>query len=178
MTVPLSDAIQPQIAAALQILFTQRLVTIGSDRLSARTIQLWPLQLDPTQVAPYLVYSEHPQMGEIPNLRMAEVGGPTYHYTYWRTVFGTPRANTRDQGYSDIYTFRNRIQEALQSTYNLQGLIAPGALISAGGGEVLEGNNPMTMLLGSAVRIFGGQGTFYGEGKLVWRYLLRRNRNW
>jgi hypothetical protein len=156
--------IEQQIRKALAAIFTQELQTNLSTepRTQLFRLSLWPLQDDPTQVAPYLVYGRHPQLGRVRDSSIELVGGPT----------------SREEAEDDIGELSTRVEMTLQKHYNLNDILAPGVLLSADGSERLTGNNAAELILGTASRIYGGDGEFYGEAKIIWRYRLQRTRNW
>jgi hypothetical protein len=175
----MSSNIEQSIRQALTQIFTDQLITHAtSSRLALHTLRLWPLQDDPTEVAPYLVFGTHPQLGRVKDQEILEIGGPTYKWTYFRAVCGTPIATTREEATDDIEELTTKIEQVLEAHYNLNNVLAPGLLLSADGSEAVVNNKPNELLLGTATRIYGGEGEFYGEGKLVWRYSFQRVRNW
>lgn len=172
--------VEKSIRLALNTIFALELQTNipDTDRLQLHTIRLWPLQDDPTEVCPFVTYGPHPQLGRVVIADEAEIGGPTWYWTYFRAVVGTPLAVTRDQAYDDVEELVTRVETVLQKYYALENVMQIGQLTGDDGSEMVAGNNPVDMMLGSAHRIYGGDAQFYGEGKLIWRYRIMRMRNW
>jgi hypothetical protein len=170
-------AIEQQIRLALTQIFTNELVIPG-DPLSLKTIRVWPLQDDPTLVAPYVCFGPHPQLGRVPDEEIQEIGGATYFWTVFRLIAGTPLGISREIAWDNIEDLSTRLENVIQEHYNLANVLAPGALIAASGLEAITIQDPITMMLGSASRIYGGDNQFYGETKMIWRYRIQRVRTW
>lgn len=144
----------------------------ANDRLKLKTLVLWPLQADPTTSAPYIVFGPHPQLGRMPIPHEATIGGPTAWHTTWRLVYGTALRPDRDSALADIEEFGTRIQSVIEADPNLGGLVSPQ------GNFVVCGNSSAEVVLGNASHGFGGDGQFYGQGKIVFRYRYERQRIW
>lgn len=172
----LTSAIEIQILTALTQVFTAELQTAITDSLAMQTIRPWPLQDDPTQVAPYITFGPHPKIGWLTG-KDVTIGGPIPYWTYWQAVMGTPQSADRVTAYNNIFELTRRVEQVLQRHYDLANVLTNGPLKSAGGNETLTGQSPVLEVAMHA-NIFGGDAQFYGTSKLIWRYRYERQPNW
>ena len=184
MTTFATNDIDEQILAALNQIFHYELQEqVLGDPLALRTLKQSDLQDDPTLTAPYLTYK--PYGSELEGMRLmdhheekiygcAEIGGPVrYLYTY-ECTYGTPQTSTRELARAAIAGLQGRIVQCLIKYMDLAGVLAPGALESADQTQVLEGQNTR-LVTKAGYRIYGGEQTFYGKGKINWVYPVSWN---
>ncbi len=178
----LSSDIDEQILSALAQVFTTELITnVAGDPLALKTLKQFDLQDDPTQVAPYLVYG--PAKNEDGNIRQpsseeermfgwcpAEIGGPLRYVHLFEAKFGTPLSASRETARQTAAALLSRIAGVIIKYQDLSGVLSSGGeLASADFSRILRGSNPL-LVTQMGYRIYGGEQTFYGEGKLSWRY--------
>lgn len=170
------------ILRALQIVFTTELIEkMGRDPLQLRVLRQAPLQDDPTLSAPYLVYApdEREEKGTMrikPGSELdteygsAEIGGPLRYIQYYTATCGTPLKTAREDARAAIANLTARVVLVLQNFFELTGVLGPGVLTSPDQMVRLEGNHPY-LVDRTTTRIYGGESTFYGEGKVYWHYV-------
>lgn len=177
----LSSDIDEQILAALSVVFTTTLQTnVVGDPLALKTLKQFDLQDDPTQVAPYLVFG--PAKNEDGNIRQpsseeermfgwcpAEIGGPLRYVHLFEGKFGTPVSPSREAARALAASLLSRIAGTIIMYQDLSGVLSSGELASADESRVIRGSNPL-LVTQMGYRIYAGEQTFYGEGKLSWRY--------
>lgn len=173
--------IDEKILSAIGIIFQRELQTNVSDALALKTLKQAPLQDDPTLVAPFVCYSneggtegqsmrlvahghETAEYGDI------EIGGPIRYLYCYSCSFGTPLATTREQVRADAATLMTRIVRALIKYSDLSGVLVEGQdMASDDYGQRIEGQN-IRLVTNAGYDLFGGETTFYGKGKVCWRY--------
>lgn len=176
--------IEGAIMDALKTIFTNELITAYAltDRYRLHTLTEFPLQDDPTQVAPYVAYAVAYEIGRMPaNISGAmEIGAGPLWRTYFKAVCGTPYASTKIQAYKDINELSRRIERSVMKHFDLSNVSSPtsGLLFSGDGSEYVDAMNPLTMWVRTLRRAYGGDGTFYGEALMFWSYNFRRPRDW
>lgn len=177
-----SPDIDENILSALQQVFQVELMeylTAQGDPLTLKTLKQSDLQDDPTLVAPYLTYRPDIDKGVMPPTPEQEkmyggheIGGPILFIHYYDAKFGTPLATDRASQRRAIGILSSRVQSVLIKFYDLAGVIADGALESPDQSKVIEGASPY-LIDRATTRIFGGETTFYGEGRIYWHYPVR-----
>jgi hypothetical protein len=164
--------IEETINSTLLSLFQQELITnVSTDTLALRTLKLAPLQDDPTTTAPYLVFEKDPNKGvrkmdkgeEEREYGCAEIGGPLRYLLFYEATCGTPLATTRDDAQAAINNLVSRIMNVIARHYDLSGLRSQDAA------RLVEGANAY-LIDNATTRIYGGESTWYGEGKIYWHY--------
>lgn len=175
----IASDIDDQIMAALQQIFAYELQQqVVGDSLALKTLKPDPLQDDPTLSAPYVIFK--PFGGEGEGVRLlkheeehlyggTEIGGPIRYLHLYECEYGTPQAATRQQARSDAAGLQARIVTALIKYMDLSGVLAPGELQSADQSQRIEGQN-YHMVTHAGYRIYGGEQTFFGKGRVFWQY--------
>lgn len=165
--------IEETILAALGKIFQYELIDqMAGDPLQLHTLKESPLQDDPTQVAPYLVYGPNNEKTmHLDHENPPEIGGPLHFIHHFFAKFGTPLGSTRDIQYSNIAILNARVVGTLVKYYDLAGVLIEGPCQSPDQSKVIEGANPnMIDENNTSYRIYGGEQTWYGEGKVTFHY--------
>lgn len=174
-----SPDIEEQILKALGIMFKTALVTniLVADPLRLNVLKVAPLQDDPTQTAPYLVYGLDELKGIIlmPHELVKqygdiEIGGPIRYLYHYTATCGTPFQSTREACLAQINNLANRVVRTLIDHFALSDII-PGVseMMSADGGIRLEGANKM--LVDTILpTLEGGEQTWFGKAVISWHY--------
>jgi hypothetical protein len=171
--------IDERILTALQTIFTLELQEKArGDPLALNVLKQADLQDDPTTSAPYLIYK--PYGGIDDGMRLiagdetheygcAEIGGPIRYLYLYEAKFGAPLASTREEARGNTASLMSRIISCLIHYMDLSGVLGEGMLQSSDGKQYIEGNNNR-LVRKAGFRIYGGEQTFYGEGKVYWQY--------
>lgn len=173
--------IEGAIIDALNTVFTHEMIdgVPANDPLKLNRLIEIPLQDDPTRVAPYLVYGPAYELGRLITGETGfEIGAGPLWRTYFKAIVGTPQQNTRNAAYKAINELTRRAERAIFKHYDLSNVSAPGILFSEDGSEFIDAMNPERMYTRTLRRIYGGSGTFFGEGMLIWSYTFRRPKDW
>lgn len=164
------------IDALKQTLNTDLVTNIDqSDPLRLKRLDLAPLQDDPTQVAPYVVFSPSYQLGRrTVDQGGWEIGGMQLWRTFFMAMCGTPRKGTKDLAYKAINELSRRVEVSLYNHWDLSNILAPGRLNSPDKSEWIDAIRPEYSWVQTARRVYGGDQEFYGSALLVWNYTFRR----
>lgn len=186
MSIPVASLIDGDIEGsildALQAIFQQYMQTPTpdglvdpADPLKLKKLIEAPLQDDPTQVAPYLVYAPAYEIGRMPHPDMPwEIGGPQAWITFFKAICGTPRRNTRDLAYKAINELSRRVERVVMQHYDLANILAPGALYSPDKSEWVDAVRPGNNWVRTLRRVYGGDNEFYGTALMIWNYTFYR----
>lgn len=178
----ISNAITTQLNAALNQIFQQGLINQQSDDLTLKTLRLIPLNDDPIQAAPYVVYGPMRKIGRTPVkdplMGGFEIGGPSLWLQPYQAVLGTPRAETREEADDAINELTRRVETLVMGHFDLADVLAPGLLKSPDGAEWIDAMDPEKMWLRSLPRTFGGDTEWYGQCLCLWYYTYHRRPNW
>ncbi len=178
----LDGDIEGAIMDALKIVFSTEMQSAlpNSDKLKLRKLIEFPLQDDPTQVAPYLVYAPAYEIGRsiVTGNGFEEIGAGPVWQTYFKAVCGTPQANTRILGYKQINELSRRVERAVMRHWDLSNVKAPGTLYSDDQSEYIDAMQPTRMWVRTLRRVYGGDGTFFGEALMIWSYRFRRPKDY
>ncbi len=169
--------IEESIMSALGTIFANELTGLSGDSLSLTTLKQAPLQDDPTQVAPYLVYSPDREKGfrimtteECKIYGDSEIGGPLRCLRFFTATCGVPFYPTRAATYAAINNLTWRVYRVLIKYFDLAGVNSYGPLMSPDSTEVIEGANPYSMFEGARTTLEGGEQTWFGTGFVSWKY--------
>lgn len=175
----LAPDIEENILTALTQVFTTEMVTtvVPGDVLSLKTLQPAPLQLDPTLVAPYLVYGPCPDKGhslvesgeQTKQYGDVEIGGPIKFVRYYTATCGTPIVTTRESCYAQINNLATRVVSTLIKYFDLAGVLMIGPMQSQDGSKIIEGANPL-LIDEVLTSLEGGEQTWFGKGLITWHY--------
>lgn len=171
--------IETSILNALQTIFQSDLITTipTSDSLRLNRLDLAPLQDDPTQVAPYLVYAPAYKIGRMPldvDDDGWEIDGPQSWITFMTAMAGTPKQTTKLAAYSYINELTRRVERSVVRHYDLSNILAPGMLYSGDRTEWIDSMRPDRMWVRTLRRAYGGDNEFYGAGLMIWGYRFKR----
>jgi len=154
--------------------------SLSGDPLALQALKQAPLQDDPTLSAPYVVYNNDLD-GKDQSIRlvkrgeeeaeygMAEIGGPIRYLYCYACRFGTPEVSTREEARADGAALKDRIIVALIKHANLSNVLSPGILSSEDETKRIEDQNNR-LVTGAGYSIFGGENTFFGKGRVYFRY--------
>lgn len=150
-----------------------------ADALKLKTLIEAPLQNDPTQVAPYLIYAPAYEIGRMPYPDGGwEIGGEQLWITFFKAICGTPRRNNRPLAYKAINELSRRVERTVMQHYDLSNVLAPGLLYSADKSEWVDAVKPGTNWVRTLRRVYGGGNTFYGTALMVWNYTFYRVKDY
>ncbi len=185
MTYSYAPDIEESILTALQTIFTTELMGLSGDSLSLNVLKEAPLQDDPTQVAPYLVYSPDRAKGfrimtreECTLYGDSEIGGPLRVLRFFTATCGVPFYSTRNATYAAINNLTWRVYRVLIKYFDLAGVNSYGPLMSPDQTEVIEGANPYHMFEGASTTLEGGEQTWFGTGHLAWKYPISTSQQY
>lgn len=182
--------IEGSIMDALKVIFSTELQTNlpATDKLRLNRLIEFPLQDDPTTVAPYLVYAPAYEIGRSvaqPDAGIygaIEIGAGPLWRTYFKAVCGTPQRSTRLDAYKAINELSRRVERAVMRHYDLSHVTGvsdvTGTLFSGDQSEFIDAMNPEKMWTRTLRRVYGGDSTFFGEALMLWSYNFRRPKDW
>lgn len=169
--------IEEQINQALLTVFTSELQTaVAGDSLALHVLKQAPLQDDPTTAAPYLVFTKDQDKGarritrqEEEEYGSAEIGGPLRYLLFYSATCGTPLTTNQTEAQAAINNLTSRVMNVLARHYDLAGIVVPGSLYAQDMSRLIDGANQY-LIDDAKTRIYGGESTWYGEGKISWHY--------
>ena len=160
---PLGSDIETPALAKLTEIFTDALVTPGI----LKTLKIWPLQDDPTLVAPYLIFAPDPVKSIQPDNRdekdFIEIGGPIHFLHHFHAQCGTPSQKTREAAFSAINNLVTKVARIIMNNFALDGITSEDQQLR------IEGANPYQIPL-IEWKIFGGNNEFFGKATFSWYY--------
>jgi hypothetical protein len=85
---------------------------------------------------------------------------------------------TRIDAYKIVNELSRRVERCVMRHYDLSNVMAPGILYSPDQSEFIDAMNPEKMWTRTLRRVYGGDGTFFGEALMIWSYTFRRPKDW
>ena len=84
----------------------------------------------------------------------------------------------RSAAYKLISELSRRVERCVMRHWDLSNVLAPGTLYSYDQSEFIDAQDLERMWARTSRRVYGGDGTFFGEALMLWSYDFRRPKDW